>query len=194
MFAGLLLFSYSLFKIISASLKFEKNFQSQIIKIVEGSVKSKIIFDAKKIFISGNIASADETNITLPAENIGELKISAQKSVYNLKKNIIELYGSVKVKGEKLYAEVERAKVILNENGKKITKIEGKGNVFIRYEEKEINSETVEIIPEKNEIILKGETEIKSGNLKVKGELVKINLKTNNVEIEKPDALIRNKR
>ncbi len=194
MFAGLLLFSYSLFKIISASLKFEKNLQNQIIKIIEGSVKSKIVFDAKKIFIHGNIAEADETNITLPAENIGELKISAQKSVYNLKKNIIELYGSVKVKGEKIYAEVERAKVILSENGKKITKIEGEGNVFIRYEEKEINSETVEIIPEKNEIILKGETEIRSGNLKVKGEIVKINLKTNNVEIEKPDAVIRNER
>ncbi|MFZ8804018.1 MAG: LptA/OstA family protein, partial [Candidatus Calescibacterium sp.] len=157
---GLIIFSYSIFEVI----RNYKVVHERLVSISEGKISSNINLEAKEAIFKDNVAYASEVDLSFGADNIGDVKIYADKSTYNMKKGIIELFGNVKFKSEKVYAELDRAKVFLDQDSQKIKKIDGSGNVFINYENtKEVRAKSIQIYPDKNEIILSGEPILKTG-------------------------------
>ncbi|MFZ8802328.1 MAG: hypothetical protein ACO2PO_04960, partial [Candidatus Calescibacterium sp.] len=76
----------------------------------------------------------------------------------------------------------------------KIKKIDGSGNVFINYENtKEVRAKSIQIYPDKNEIILSGEPILKTGNITIRAEKVKIIISSGDVEFEGVKAQIKEK-
>jgi lipopolysaccharide export system protein LptA len=187
---GLIIFSYSIFEVI----RNYKVIHERFVSISEGKIASKINLEAKEAIFKDNVAYASEVDLSFGADNIGDVKIYADKSTYNMKKGIIELFGNVKFKSEKVYAELDRAKVFLDQDLKKIKKIDGSGNVFINYENtKEVRAKNIQIYPDKNEIILSGEPILKTGNITIKAEKVKIIISSGDVEFEGVKAQIKEK-
>jgi OstA-like protein. len=164
---GLIIFSYSVFEVI----RNYKLIQDRLVSISGGKITSKVNLEAKEAIFKDNIAYASEVDLSFGADNIGDIKIYADKSTYNMKRGIIELFGNVKFKSEKIYAELDKAKVFLDQDSKKIKKIDGSGNVFINYENaKEVRAKNIQIYPDENEIILSGEPILKTGNIKIRAE------------------------
>lgn len=187
---GLIIFSYSIFEVI----RNYKVIHERFVSISEGKIASKINLEAKEAIFKDNVAYASEVDLSFGADNIGDVKIYADKSTYNMKKGIIELFGNVKFKSEKVYAELDRAKVFLDQDSQKIKKIDGSGNVFINYENtKEVRAKNIQIYPDKNEIILSGEPILKTGNITIKAEKVKIIISSGDVEFEGVKAQIKEK-
>jgi lipopolysaccharide export system protein LptA len=187
---GLIIFSYSIFEVI----RNYKVIHERFVSISEGKIASKINLEAKEAIFKDNVAYASEVDLSFGADNIGDVKIYADKSTYNMKKGIIELFGNVKFKSEKVYAELDRAKVFLDQDSQKIKKIDGSGNVFINYENtKEVRAKNIQIYPDKNEIILSGEPILKTGNITIKAEKVKIIISSGDVEFEGVKAQINEK-
>jgi lipopolysaccharide export system protein LptA len=185
---GLLIFIYSLFEVLRSF----KVIQERFVSIFEGEIVSKVSLKAKEAAFKDDIAYASEVDLSFGAENIGDVKVFADKSTYNIKKGIIELFGNVKFKSEKIYAELDRAKVFLDQNSQKIRKIDGSGNVFINYENtKEVRAKNIQIYPEKNEIILSGDPILKTGNITIRAEKVKIIISSGDVEFEGVKAQIK---
>lgn len=139
--------------------------------------------------ISDSIAYAQNTSLKLPVENIGEARITADKSVYNMKSGVIELIGNIKFESEKIYAELDRARIYLK--GEKVEKILGKGNVIIITDGKEAKSDEIEILPKKKELILRGNPQVVQKNLRIKGDIIKINLDSDSVEVKETEAEIK---
>jgi lipopolysaccharide export system protein LptA len=187
---GLIIFSYSIFEVI-------RNYRvvhERLVSISEGKISSNINLEAKEAIFKDNVAYASEVDLSFGADNIGDVKIYADKSTYNMKKGIIELFGNVKFKSEKVYAELDRAKVFLDQDSQKIKKIDGSGNVFINYENtKEVRAKSIQIYPDKNEIILSGEPILKTGNITIRAEKVKIIISSGDVEFEGVKAQIKEK-
>ena len=140
------------------------------------------------ILVREDLVRSKGTEIGLSAEHIGWVKIYAERSIYNMRKNTIELFGGVKIKSDKFSGELKRAKIKLDEKGKRIRFIEGSGDVFIIYGDKKVKAKEVNIIPYKKVVIFKGNPEIESGNLRAKGELIKIFLDSDEVEIKELSA------
>jgi lipopolysaccharide export system protein LptA len=187
---GLIIFSYSIFEVI----RNYKVVHERLVSISEGKISSNINLEAKEAIFKDNVAYASEVDLSFGADNIGDVKIYADKSTYNMKKGIIELFGNVKFKSEKVYAELDRAKVFLDQDSQKIKKIDGSGNVFINYENtKEVRAKSIQIYPDKNEIILSGEPILKTGNITIKAEKVKIIISSGDVEFEGVKAQIKEK-
>jgi lipopolysaccharide export system protein LptA len=187
---GLIIFSYSIFEVI----RNYKVVHERLVSISEGKIASKINLEAKEAIFKDNVAYASEVDLSFGADNIGDVKIYADKSTYNMKKGIIELFGNVKFKSEKVYAELDRAKVFLDQDSQKIKKIDGSGNVFINYENtKEVRAKSIQIYPDKNEIILSGEPILKTGNITIRAEKVKIIISSGDVEFEGVKAQIKEK-
>jgi lipopolysaccharide export system protein LptA len=187
---GLIIFSYSIFEVI----RNYKVVHERLVSISEGKISSNINLEAKEAIFKDNVAYASEVDLSFGADNIGDVKIYADKSTYNMKKGIIELFGNVKFKSEKVYAELDRAKVFLDQDSQKIKKIDGSGNVFINYENtKEVRAKNIQIYPDKNEIILSGEPILKTGNITIKAEKVKIIISSGDVEFEGVKAQIKEK-
>jgi lipopolysaccharide export system protein LptA len=187
---GLIIFSYSIFEVI----RNYKVVHERLVSISEGKISSNINLEAKEAIFKDNVAYASEVDLSFGADNIGDVKIYADKSTYNMKKGIIELFGNVKFKSEKVYAELDRAKVFLDQDLKKIKKIDGSGNVFINYENtKEVRAKSIQIYPDKNEIILSGEPILKTGNITIRAEKVKIIISSGDVEFEGVKAQIKEK-
>ena len=187
---GLIIFSYSIFEVI----RNYKVVHERLVSISEGKISSNINLEAKEAIFKDNVAYASEVDLSFGADNIGDVKIYADKSTYNMKKGIIELFGNVKFKSEKVYAELDRAKVFLDQDSQKIKKIDGSGNVFINYENtKEVRAKSIQIYPDKNEIILSGEPILKTGNITIKAERVKIIISSGDVEFEGVKAQIKEK-
>ncbi len=187
---GLIIFSYSIFEVI----RNYKVVHERLVSISEGKISSNINLEAREAIFKDNVAYASEVDLSFGADNIGDVKIYADKSTYNMKKGIIELFGNVKFKSEKVYAELDRAKVFLDQDLKKIKKIDGSGNVFINYENtKEVRAKSIQIYPDKNEIILSGEPILKTGNITIKAEKVKIIISSGDVEFEGVKAQIKEK-
>jgi lipopolysaccharide export system protein LptA len=187
---GLIIFSYSIFEVI----RNYKVIHERFVSISEGKISSNINLEAKEAIFKDNVAYASEVDLSFGADNIGDVKIYADKSTYNMKKGIIELFGNVKFKSEKVYAELDRAKVFLDQDSQKIKKIDGSGNVFINYENtKEVRAKNIQIYPDKNEIILSGEPILKTGNITIKAEKVKIIISSGDVEFEGVKAQIKEK-
>jgi lipopolysaccharide export system protein LptA len=185
---GLLIFKYSLFEVLRSF----RVIQERFVSIFEGEIVSKVSLKAKEAVFKDDIAYASEVDLSFGAENIGDVKVFADKSTYNIKKGIIELFGNVKFKSEKIYAELDRAKVFLDQNSQKIRKIDGSGNVFINYENtKEVRAKNIQIYPEKNEIILSGNPILKTGNITIRAEKVKIIISSGDVEFEGVKAQIK---
>jgi lipopolysaccharide export system protein LptA len=185
---GLLIFIYSLFEVLRSF----RVIQERFVSIFEGEIVSKVSLKAKEAAFKDDIAYASEVDLSFGAENIGDVKVFADKSTYNIKKGIIELFGNVKFKSEKIYAELDRAKVFLDQNSQKIRKIDGSGNVFINYENtKEVRAKNIQIYPEKNEIILSGNPILKTGNITIRAEKVKIIISSGDVEFEGVKAQIK---
>jgi len=188
---GLLIFIYSLFEVLRSF----RIIQERFVSIFEGEIVSKVSLGAKEAVFKDDIAYASEVDLSFGAENIGDVKVFADKSTYNIKKGIIELFGNVKFKSEKIYAELDRAKVFLDQNSQKIRKIDGSGNVFINYENtKEVRAKNIQIYPEKNEIILSGNPILKTGNITIRAEKVKIIISSGDVEFEGVKAQIKENR
>jgi lipopolysaccharide export system protein LptA len=187
---GLIIFSYSIFEVI----RNYKVVHERLVSISEGKIYSNINLEAKEAIFKDNVAYASEVDLSFGADNIGDVKIYADKSTYNMKKGIIELFGNVKFKSEKVYAELDRAKVFLDQDSQKIKKIDGSGNVFINYENtKEVRAKSIQIYPDKNEIILSGEPILKTGNITIRAEKVKIIISSGDVEFEGVKAQIKEK-
>mgnify|MGYP000075889248 CR=1 FL=1 len=187
---GLIIFSYSIFEVI----RNYKVVHERLVSISEGKISSNINLEAKEAIFKDNVAYASEVDLSFGADNIGDVKIYADKSTYNMKKGIIELFGNVKFKSEKVYAELDRAKVFLDQDSQKIKKIDGSGNVFINYENtKEVRAKSIQIYPDKNEIILSGEPILKTGNITIRAEKVKIIISSGDVEFEGVKAQIKEK-
>ncbi len=187
---GLIIFSYSVFEV----LRNYKVIQDRLISISEGKINSKVNLEAKEAIFKDNVAYASEVDLSFAADNIGDIKIYADKSTYNIKRGVIELFGNVKFKSEKVYAELDRAKVFLSQDSKKIKKIDGSGNVFINYENsKEVRAKNIQIYPDENEIILSGEPILKTGNIKIRAEKIKIIISSGDVEFEGVKAQIKEK-
>jgi len=187
---GLIIFSYSTFEVI----RNYKVVHERLVSISEGKISSNINLEAKEAIFKDNVAYASEVDLSFGADNIGDVKIYADKSTYNMKKGIIELFGNVKFKSEKVYAELDRAKVFLDQDSQKIKKIDGSGNVFINYENtKEVRAKSIQIYPDKNEIILSGEPILKTGNITIRAEKVKIIISSGDVEFEGVKAQIKEK-
>jgi lipopolysaccharide export system protein LptA len=187
---GLIIFSYSIFEVI----RNYKVVHERLVSISEGKISSNINLEAKEAIFKDNVAYASEVDLSFGADNIGGVKIYADKSTYNMKKGIIELFGNVKFKSEKVYAELDRAKVFLDQDSQKIKKIDGSGNVFINYENtKEVRAKSIQIYPDKNEIILSGEPILKTGNITIRAEKVKIIISSGDVEFEGVKAQIKEK-
>jgi len=185
---GLIIFSYSIFEVI----RNYKVVHERLVSISEGKISSNINLEAKEAIFKDNVAYASEVDLSFGADNIGDVKIYADKSTYNMKKGIIELFGNVKFKSEKVYAELDRAKVFLDQDSQKIKKIDGSGNVFINYENtKEVRAKSIQIYPDKNEIILSGEPILKTGNITIRAEKVKIIISSGDVEFEGVKAQIK---
>ncbi len=147
----------------------------------------------KDVVVREDLLRSKGAEIGLSAEHIGWVKIYAERSVYNMRKNTIELFGGVKIESDKFRGKLKRAKVKLDEKGKKIKFIEGSGDVFIIYGDKKIRSKKVSIIPDRKIVIFKGNPEIESGNLRAKGEIIKIFLDSDEVEIEELSAELEEK-
>jgi lipopolysaccharide export system protein LptA len=187
---GLIIFSYSIFEVI----RNYKVVHERLVSISEGKISSNINLEAKEAIFKDNVAYASEVDLSFGVDNIGDVKIYADKSTYNMKKGIIELFGNVKFKSEKVYAELDRAKVFLDQDSQKIKKIDGSGNVFINYENtKEVRAKSIQIYPDKNEIILSGEPILKTGNITIRAEKVKIIISSGDVEFEGVKAQIKEK-
>jgi len=189
---GLIIFSYSIFEVI----RNYKVVHERLVSISEGKISSNINLEAKEAIFKDNVAYASEVDLSFGTDNIGDVKIYADKSTYNMKKGIIELFGNVKFKSEKVYAELDRAKVFLDQDLKKIKKIDGSGNVFINYENtKEVRAKSIQIYPDRNEIILSGEPILKTGtgNITIRAEKVKIIISSGDVEFEGVKAQIKEK-
>jgi lipopolysaccharide export system protein LptA len=187
---GLIIFSYSIFEVI----RNYKVVHERLVSISEGKISSNINLEAKEAIFKDNVAYASEVDLSFGADNIGDVKIYADKSTYNMKKGIIELFGNVKFKSEKVYAELDRAKVFLDQDSQKIKRIDGSGNVFINYENtKEVRAKSIQIYPDKNEIILSGEPILKTGNITIRAEKVKIIISSGDVEFEGVKAQIKEK-
>jgi lipopolysaccharide export system protein LptA len=187
---GLIIFSYSIFEVI----RNYKVVHERLVSISEGKISSNINLEVKEAIFKDNVAYASEVDLSFGADNIGDVKIYADKSTYNMKKGIIELFGNVKFKSEKVYAELDRAKVFLDQDSQKIKKIDGSGNVFINYENtKEVRAKSIQIYPDKNEIILSGEPILKTGNITIRAEKVKIIISSGDVEFEGVKAQIKEK-
>jgi lipopolysaccharide export system protein LptA len=187
---GLIIFSYSIFEVI----RNYKVVHERLVSISEGKISSNINLEAKEAIFKDNVAYASEVDLSFGADNIGDVKIYADKSTYNMKKGIIELFGNVKFKSEKVYAELDRAKVFLDQDSQKIKKIDGSGNVLINYENtKEVRAKSIQIYPDKNEIILSGEPILKTGNITIRAEKVKIIISSGDVEFEGVKAQIKEK-
>ncbi len=187
---GLIIFSYSVFEV----LRNYKVIQDRLISISEGKINSKVNLEAKEAIFKDNVAYASEVDLSFAADNIGDIKIYADKSTYNIKRGVIELFGNVKFKSEKVYAELDRAKVFLSQDSKKIKKIDGSGNVFINYENsKEVRAKNIQIYPDENKIILSGEPILKTGNIKIRAEKIKIIISSGDVEFEGVKAQIKEK-
>ncbi len=185
---GLIIFSYSVFEVI----RNYKLIQDRLVSISGGKITSKVNLEAKEAIFKDNIAYASEVDLSFGADNIGDIKIYADKSTYNMKRGIIELFGNVKFKSEKIYAELDKAKVFLDQDSKKIKKIDGSGNVFINYENaKEVRAKNIQIYPDENEIILSGEPILKTGNIKIRAEKIKIIISSGDVEFEGVKAQIK---
>lgn len=151
-------------------------------------IKSEDILIKKEGFVK-----ASGTEISLSAENIGWLEVQAEKSLYNMKRNEIELFGDVQMKSDKFTGSVRKAKIILDDSGKKVKLIEGFGDVFIIYGDKKIKSEKVNVIPERKIIVFSGNPEIQTGNLQAKGKTITIFLDSNQVQIEELNAKVDEK-
>jgi hypothetical protein len=79
---GLLIFIYSLFEVLRSF----RVIQERFVSIFEGEIVSKVSLKAKEAVFKDDIAYASEVDLSFGAENIGDVKVFADKSTYNIKK------------------------------------------------------------------------------------------------------------
>ncbi len=168
-------------------LSYPNKTRYSIIEVIGGKIEhGKLGISVEESLIFDSIAYAQDTSLNFSMENIGEVKITAERSIYNMRDGTIELIGNIKFRSEKIYAELDRARIYLKDE--KVEKIIGRGNITIITGGKEAKSDEVEIFPKNKELILKGNPQVIQKNLRIKGNIIKINLDSDNVEVKEMEA------
>lgn len=180
-FCGILLFATSLTVVLPGT----KEKRYSMVEIEEASMSSGI--SARKSVLFGDIVYAQNTFLSFENDDLGRIEVEAERSVYNMKKGVIELSGNVRLRAKDIYAETTKAKLYIQNNV--VVKIEGHENIRVETGGRTISSRSAEIYPKDKLIVFSGDPKISQKGLEIRGRVIKVFLDSDMVEIEDTKAV-----